>query len=306
MGIDGYMRELTEHVPNLNVKVCEPMRDHTTFRIGGPADIWCRPETVNQLIETLRFALEKGLPFQIIGKGSNLLVRDGGIRGVVIETTALDRITSLDNNIIEAECGASLNSLALFALENSLTGMEFAFGIPGTVGGAVYMNAGAYGGEMKNCVIETDYLTMQGEILTLKGDEHLFGYRRSFFTGKPGNVILRTRVCLSEGDKNQIHERMQELKQRRVASQPLQYPSAGSFFKRPEGFYAGKLISDSDLKGFRCGDAQVSEKHAGFIINIGNANCSDVILLMEKVQKTVKERFGVDLEPEVKIIGEDG
>lgn len=306
MGMDGYMRELADNVPGLKIIQGEPMSAHTTFRIGGPADLLCGPETIEQMIMTVRFALEKGLPFQIIGKGSNLLVRDGGIRGLVIETVSLTRITELDNNVIEAECGVTLNSLAIFALEKSLAGMEFAFGIPGTVGGAVYMNAGAYGGEMKNCVVETDYMTARGDIRTLRGDEHLFGYRRSFFTANPGSVVLRTRIRLTEGDKDKIRERMQELKRRRVESQPLQYPSAGSFFKRPEGYYAGKLISDCDLKGLRFGDAQVSEKHAGFIINLGNARCSDVLMLMENVRQKVKERFGVELEPEVKIIGEDG
>jgi len=306
MGIDGYMRELAFYVPGLKIKTGEPMSAHTTFRIGGPADLLCEPETIEQLVLTVKFAREKGLPLQIIGKGSNLLVRDGGIRGLVIETTLLNRITELDDNVVEAECGAALNSLSLFAMERSLEGLEFAYGIPGTVGGAVYMNAGAYGGEMKDCVTETDYLTGQGDIRTLKGEEHLFGYRRSFFTDNPGCVILRTRVRLAKGDKELIHERMQELKKRRVESQPLQYPSAGSFFKRPPGYYAGKLISDCGLKGLRFGDAQVSEKHAGFIINLGNANCSDVISLMEKVRETVKERFGVELEPEVRIIGEDG
>jgi UDP-N-acetylmuramate dehydrogenase len=303
--IDDIMQQLLCSVPGLNVKTNEPMSRHTTFRIGGPADLWCRPNTIDELIETVQFATNKGIPFQIIGNGSNLLVRDGGIRGLVIETTALNRIADRDDNVIEVECGVSLSDLVLYAMERSFTGLEFAYGIPGTVGGAVYMNAGAYGGEMKNCVIETDYIDSSGNIHTLAGDEHRFCYRGSFFTEHPECVILRTRLKLSAGDKEKIQECMSELMGKREASQPLQYPSAGSFFKRPKGYYAGKLISDSELRGARCGDAEVSQKHAGFIINAGNANCSDVLCLMETVQSTVKKRFGVDLEPEVKIIGEE-
>lgn len=305
MIIDDVMHQLSSAVPGLTIKANEPMSLHTTFRIGGPADVWCRPNTIEDLIKTVKFASERNIPLQIIGNGSNLLVRDGGIRGIVIETTALIRITGHGDNMIEVECGASLSGLAAHVMERGLTGIEFAYGIPGTVGGAVFMNAGAYGGEIKQCVVETDYIDTSGNLHTLVGDEHKFRYRGSFFTDNPGNIILRTRIKLSQGEKEQIQERMRDLMERRNASQPLQYPSAGSFFKRPEGHYAGKLISDSDLRGKRCGDAEVSKKHAGFIINIGNADCSDVLCLMDSIQRTVKERFGVDLEPEVKIIGED-
>jgi UDP-N-acetylmuramate dehydrogenase len=281
------------------------MSGHTTFRIGGPADIWCRPEDIDTLIKTVQFAVSGNIPYFIIGNGSNLLVRDGGIRGLVIETSALDGIRQLGDTVIETECGASLSKLAVFAQGCALTGLEFAYGIPGTVGGAVYMNAGAYGGEMKHCVSETDYAGSDGNISTLRGGEHRFDYRRSFFTDNAGTVILKTRVFLEKGDPQQIQDRMQELKRRRQESQPLQCPSAGSFFKRPEGFYAGKLISDCGLKGTSSGGAKVSEKHAGFIINGGNATCRDVLRLMENVQQTVRSRFGVGLEPEVKIIGEE-
>ena len=305
MVINDIMQQLVNSVPGLSVKANEPMSHHTTFRIGGPADLWCRPDSIEKLIKTVQFASEKEIPFQVIGNGSNLLVRDGGIRGLIIETTALINITDYDENIIEVECGASLTGLAIYAMERGLTGFEFAYGIPGTVGGAVYMNAGAYGGEIKQCVIETDYIDTTGNLHTLIGDEHRFCYRGSFFTENPDNVILRTRIKLSDGNKEKICELMNELMQRRSESQPLQYPSAGSFFKRPEGYFAGKLISDSNLRGKSCGDAEVSQKHAGFIINTGKADCSDVLCLMDTVQRTVREQFGVDLEPEVKIIGEE-
>lgn len=303
--IDDIIRLLEDLVPGLNLRSNEPMSHHTTFHIGGPADLWCRPDSFEKLIKTVQFASDRGIPYQVIGNGSNLLVRDGGIRGLVIETTALNKITDYDKDIIEVECGASLTGLATHAMERSLTGLEFAYGIPGTVGGAVYMNAGAYGGEIKQCVIETDYIDASGNLHTLVNDEHRFGYRRSFFTDNPGNIILRTRVKLSAGDKEEIRERMNELMQRRSTSQPLQYPSAGSFFKRPEGYFAGKLISDCDLRGKRSGEAEVSQKHAGFIINTGDADSSDVLCLMNIIQDMVRERFGVDLEPEVKIIGEE-
>jgi len=304
MDIHGIKTELEHILPELPIRLCEPMSGHTTFRIGGPADIWCRPENAEQLAGAIRFAKEREYPYLVIGNGSNLLVRDGGVRGIVIETTALDKVSLFNGCIIEAECGASLTKLAVFALDNELTGIEFAFGIPGTVGGAVYMNAGAYGGEMRHCVMETDFIDSSGTIATLHGDEHLFEYRRSFFTQNPRSVILKTRIKLEKGDPDQIRARMAELKNRRQESQPLQYPSAGSFFKRPKGYFAGKLISDCGLKGMACGKAKVSEKHAGFIVNDGGATCRDVLGLMEKVQQTVYANYGVSLEPEVRIIGE--
>ena len=305
MEIGEVVTELGRILPELPLKLNESMSGHTTFRIGGQADIWCRPENTDQLIRVVRFAEEKGYPCLVIGNGSNLLVRDGGIRGIVIETTALDKIALLPGCVIEAECGVSLTKLAVFAMENGLTGMEFAFGIPGTVGGAVYMNAGAYGGEMSHCVQETDFMDSSGTVGTLRGDEHMFDYRKSFFTRNPGYVILKTRIRLEKGDTASIREKMTELKNRRQESQPLQYPSAGSFFKRPQGYFAGKLISDCGLKGASCGKAKVSEKHCGFIINEGGATCRDVLSLMEKIQQTVYQNCRVSLEPEVRIIGED-
>jgi len=282
-----------------------PMDQLTSLGVGGPADFLCKPKSVAEIQAALNYAREHQLPVTIVGYGSNLLVTDKGIRGLVIQLAEHFAQAHVVGAKIRATAGCLLSSLSKLAAHHSLTGLEFAVGIPGSLGGAIYMNAGAYGGEIKQCVVETDYIDTSGNLHTLVGDEHKFRYRGSFFTDNPGNIILRTRIKLSQGEKEQIQERMRDLMERRNASQPLQYPSAGSFFKRPEGHYAGKLISDSDLRGKRCGDAEVSKKHAGFIINIGNADCSDVLCLMDSIQRTVKERFGVDLEPEVKIIGED-
>ena len=305
MDITSIVQQLESEIPGLCVKRSEPMSAHTTFRIGGPADLLCRPASIGDTIRTLKVMSENGLSCMIIGNGSNLLVRDGGVRGAVLETSALDRIERIGEDMIEAESGVSLTNLALFALDHALTGLEFAYGIPGTLGGAIFMNAGAYGGEMKQCVIETDYADCEGNIHTLTGAEHQFDYRHSFFTDHGCRIILRARLRLCPGDPERIADRMRELKRRRQESQPLQYPSAGSFFKRPAGYFAGKLISDSGLKGTRRGDAEVSEKHAGFIINRGGATCADVLHLMDAVQKTVREQYGVGLEPEVRIIGEE-
>ncbi len=305
MTTDEMSRALRLAVPGLEIRVREPMSTHTSFCVGGPVDIWCRPATVDQLVDTVAFAKNKGIETLVIGKGSNLIVCDGGIRGLVIETTGLTSATVLASNVIEAECGLTLAKLALFARDEGLTGLEFAHGIPGTVGGAVFMNAGAYGGEMKQIILETDYATADGKVLTIRGEEHLFGYRSSFFAKAPECVILRTRMQLAQGDKDTITEQMAELRRRRQESQPLHLPSSGSFFKRPVGYFAGKLISDCGLKGCTVGGAQVSEKHAGFIVNIGNASGADVLKLMDHVKKSVRECFGVELEPEVRIVGED-
>lgn len=298
-------RDLRDAVPGLEIRTNESMSAHTSFCVGGPVDIWCRPTSADQLVKAIKYASGSRIDRYIVGKGSNLIVCDGGIRGLVIETTGLDGLNIIDENVIEAECGISLANLAAYARDMGLSGLEFAHGIPGTLGGAVFMNAGAYGGEMRQCVTETDYFTPDGDLLTLRGEEHLFGYRTSFFVGKPDYVILRTRIRLTPGDRDEITAQMAELRRRRQESQPLRYPSAGSFFKRPPGYFAGKLISDCGLKGCAVGGAQVSEKHAGFIINTGEATCRDVLALMERVKKDVKKCFGVDLEPEVRIIGED-
>ncbi|HEX3027751.1 MAG TPA: UDP-N-acetylmuramate dehydrogenase, partial [Clostridia bacterium] len=235
---------------------------------------------------------------------SNLIVRDKGIRGIVIKICGNLAGFSVRDDIIEAETGILLSRLSNVAAENSLRGLEFASGIPGTLGGAVVMNAGAYIGEMKDVVFETDYIDTEGEIRTVKDEQHKFGYRTSFIQ-KTGGIVLKSKVKLKFGDKTAIKSLMDDLNQRRKDKQPLEYPSAGSVFKRPEGFYAGKLIEDCGLKGFMLGGAEVSLKHCGFIINTNNATASDVINLIRHIQETVKSKFGIELQTEVKIVGEE-
>ncbi len=305
MNITETVSILKDICPGSDIRENEPMSAHTTFRVGGPADIWCAPVTCDALIALLEYARSEQIHVTVIGKGSNLLVRDGGIRGIVVETTALSKIEKKKENILLAESGASLANLAIFARDCGLSGLEFAQGIPGTVGGAVYMNAGAYGGEIGLVARLTEYVTFSGAVGRLVGKEHRFGYRSSAFSDRDDIVILRTEFELEKGNIAAITEEMNDYRRRRKATQPLEYPSAGSTFKRPEGYFAGKLIMDSGLRGYTSGGAQVSEKHAGFVINCGGATCQDVLEVMRHVVSTVKEKFGVTLEPEVKIIGDN-
>ncbi len=289
---------------DLEIYENESMCNHTSFKIGGPADIFVIPKNTASLFKLTQFAKENDIPVTIIGAGSNLLVSDKGIRGITVKIgTNLSNI-SVDGDIITAESGISLAKIASVALAHSLTGFEFASGIPGSLGGAVYMNAGAYGGEMKDVVISTDYMDFSGNIYTLTKEELDFSYRHSVFSEKSDFIILSSKIKLTLGKKDEIKETMCELNQRRKDKQPLSYPSAGSTFKRPVGHFAAKLIEDAGLKGYTLGGAQVSEKHSGFIINTGNATSFDVENLIHYVQKTVFEKFGVELSPEVKLIGE--
>ncbi len=277
------------------------MSIRTSFKIGGAADILITPDTVEDLKTVLALCKELDVPYMVLGKGSNLLVSDDGIAGAVISTENLSTLEVCENSVV---CGAgvSLAALCKFALKNSLSGLEFAYGIPGSVGGAVYMNAGAYGGEMKDVVLSVTYLTGDGEIKTAAGDELDFSYRHSVFSGKR-DVILSAEIGLKQGNANEIDALMEDILNRRLSKQPLNYPSAGSVFKRPEGHFAGTLIEGCALKGYTIGGAQVSEKHAGFIINVGGATCSDVLALIAHIQKTVNEQCGVMLEPEIIKIG---
>ncbi|TZE83101.1 UDP-N-acetylmuramate dehydrogenase [Calorimonas adulescens] len=287
-----------------NIMMDEPMSCHTSFRVGGPADIYIAPQDRKELVSTLVVLTMHDYPYIIIGKGTDLLVRDGGIRGAVVDVTKLNGIY-VDGTRITVEAGAPLKDVCNAALENSLTGMEFACGIPGTVGGAVYMNAGAYGGEIKDVLEWCEVLDKKSmKSYVLNNGEMEFGYRASVVQSKD-LVVLRACFLLRVGDRETIKRTMDDLTRRRQEKQPLEYPSAGSVFKRPPGYYAGKLIEDAGLRGARIGDAQISEKHTGFIINLGNATASDVIRLIDMVQKTVKDKFGVDMYPEIKIIGED-
>ena len=286
-----------------NVYRNEPMRKHTTFRIGGPADFYLCPHSAKEIQKAVAICREEELQYFILGNGSNLLVSDQGYRGVVIQLWKNVSDILVEGWRIRAKAGASLAKIAGEALEEGLTGMEFAAGIPGTLGGAVVMNAGAYGGEMKDILQEALVMDEQGEIFTLKKEELHLGYRTSIIKEK-GYIVLAAALELKPGDRKEIKEKMDELKQRRVEKQPLDMPSAGSTFKRPEGYFAGKLIMDAGLRGFSVGGAQISEKHCGFVVNTGKATANDVLTLIREVQKRVRDKFGVELETEVKFLGE--
>ncbi len=283
----------------------EPMYKHTSFRIGGPAELFLMPKR-DELPELLKLLRIENAQFLVLGNGSNVLVSDDGIPGIVISALNMKEIyVDHDNAVIEADAGISLQRMATEAAMNSLTGMEFAAGIPGSLGGAVYMNAGAYGSEMKNIVTEVQYLDSDGNVCVKKAEELDLGYRHSFFSENPKTVVLGARLNLFQGDKDTIMAYQTELLRKRREKQPIEYPSAGSTFKRPEGYYAGKLIQDSGLTGYRVGDAQVSLKHAGFVVNLGSATSNDVLTLIKHVQETVFEKSGVRLEPEVRILGSE-
>lgn len=286
-----------------NVRRQEPMSLHTTFRIGGPADLFVMPGSIQAVADSIRICKETQTPYAVIGNGSNLLVSDAGYRGVIIQIGRnLNQITG-NGEEIRAQAGAMLSVIAKTALSESLTGFEFASGIPGTLGGAVVMNAGAYGGEMKDVLTEVTVLTREGEIRTIPAEKLELGYRTSL-AAKNGWIILEAVMKFQKGDAEAIRGRMEELKIQRVTKQPLDLPSAGSTFKRPEGYFAGKLIMDAGLRGFTVGGAQISEKHCGFVVNKGGATAEDVRNLICAVQKKVQEDAGVKLEPEVKFLGE--
>ena len=285
------------------VRISEPMNRHTTFRIGGPADYFLLPSTAEEVKKILEICKEKELPYFILGNGSNLLVSDEGYCGVIIQLYRNYGGITVEGTDIRAGAGALLSQIASAAKNASLTGFEFAGGIPGTLGGAVVMNAGAYGGEMKDVLKEVTVMTEQGEIMTIPAEKLEMGYRTSLVK-KAGYLVLEAVISLKVGDVEEIKAIMKDLTEKRVSKQPLEYPSAGSTFKRPEGYFAGKLIMDPGLRGYQVGGAQVSEKHCGFVINKGNATAADVCGLMKDVQEKVQEQFGVTLEPEVKFLGE--
>lgn len=300
----GLLEELYRIVGASNVKLDEPMKKHTTFQIGGPADCFVTPETVEELGQVLASCNAAKVPVFILGNGSNLLVSDAGIEGVVIQLFGNFNQFSIEGNLIKAQSGILLSKIGALAKNASLTGFEFAAGIPGTLGGAVVMNAGAYGGEMKDIIRCVQVMDDNGNLLELSGEEMEFSYRHSVI-GEKNYIVIGATIELEPGDADAIAGRMEELSIARRTKQPLEYPSAGSTFKRPEGYFAGKLIQDADLRGYRVGDAQVSEKHCGFVINRGNATAEDVIQLIQDVQHKVKEQFGVLLEPEVRLTGRD-
>lgn len=276
----------------------EPLCKHTSFKIGGNAELFVTVYNVEQLKEVLSVCKQNDIPLFVLGKGSNLLISDNGMTGVVLSLDGDFKDISIKENRITAGAGVNLAKLCTFALSESLSGLEFAYGIPGSVGGAAYMNAGAYDGEMKNVVYSVTHITRDGELVTLKGDELDLSYRHSVYKTND-NIILFVTVELIKADAEAIKEKMDDFMNRRKSKQPLEYPSAGSVFKRPQGNFAGTLIEQCGLKGKTIGGAQVSQKHAGFIINVGTATCEDVINLIEYVQKTVQENTGYFLEREI-------
>lgn len=286
----------------MEVRVSEPMKNHTTFRAGGAADWYVIPEKVEELQAVLDLCKKTNTPWYVTGNGSNLLVSDGGYHGVILSMDRFDKL-EIHGDTVVAGAGVLLSQIAAGALKSSLTGFEFAAGIPGSMGGAVVMNAGAYGSEMKDVIGSAVVLTAEGEVKRLSAKELELGYRTSSIQ-KNQAVVLEAELSLKPGDREEIRGRMDELAMKRKEKQPLEFPSAGSTFKRPEGYFAGKLIEDAGLKGFSLGGAQVSEKHAGFVINKGGATAGEIYRLCRHVQRTVKEQSGVELSLEVKLLGE--
>lgn len=292
-----------DFIPEGKVKFNEFMKNHTTFKIGGPADVMVTPRNINDIKNTISFCHNNKIKFYVLGLGSNLLVTDKGVRGVVIKLGNQLKEISVCGEEIYAEAGIRLAELAKKAGENSLSGLEFAEGIPGSLGGAVVMNAGAYDGEMKNVVVEATAIDNSGRIQTFTTEEIQFGYRSTIFQNSE-HIVVSAKLNLTKGHREAIQAKMREFSRRRREKQPLEHPSAGSTFRRPEGFYVGPMLEQMGLKGYRIGGAEVSAKHAGFIINRGNATASDVLELIEYIQRQAKDQFGVYLKPEVKVIGE--
>lgn len=300
-GIVGLKEYLCSHEicgNTVNFKEAEMLSLHSSFKIGGCADLYALPRNAEELVFLISSARSFSVRYFILGHGSNLLFDDAGFRGIVISTEAMNSVV-IEGNEMTADCGAMLTSCAVMAKEASLSGMECLYGIPGSIGGAVYMNAGAYGGEMRDIVVSTTYLDPESlEVRTIVGDEHSFGYRESIFRENDG-IILSTKMVLKTEDKDEISQRMTEYKRLRIEKQPLEYPSAGSTFKRYPGRYTAQMIDEAGLKGFSVGGAQVSEKHAGFVINKGNATSKDVCELIEHIKREIKKLHGIDIETEV-------
>lgn len=295
--------QILQKYPNLDAKYNEPIKNYTYTKLGGNADVLIMPSSSDELRLILQAAKEKHIPITLLGHGANLIVKDGGIRGITISLMKMNQIRT-ENETIYAQSGASIIDVSKHALEQELTGLEFACGIPGTVGGALFMNAGAYGGEISNVLVKAVVMNEEGELLTLTNEEMKFGYRKSIINGHK-YIVLEAVFALQRSNYSTIKEKMDELTFARESKQPLEYPSCGSVFKRPPGLFAGKLIQDSGLQGTRIGGAEVSMKHAGFIVNVNHATAKDYIDLIQFIQNTVKQKFDVDLETEVIIMGED-
>lgn len=303
MNIDNIQDDLQQLMTAGIIKCNESLKDHVYTKMGGKADILAAPATYEEIQKIVTYAVENGINLTVLGNGSNVIIRDGGVRGIVLQTAGLTDM-GLRDNLLYAQCGATIIDVSRYALEKELTGLEFACGIPGTVGGALYMNAGAYGGEIKDVLHSALVINKNGQLVTLQGDELQWGYRKSVFASGDF-IILEANFAMSSGDALTIKAKMDELTYLRESKQPLEYPSCGSVFKRPPGRFAGQLIQESGLQGTRIGGAEVSKKHAGFIVNADNATASDYIGLIQHVRATVKDKFGVELETEVEIIGEE-
>lgn len=297
-----FASELARRLPELKILVEEPLSKYTYTKTGGPSDILAFPTNVEELQEALKMIANENIPLTILGNASNLIVRDGGIRGITLILTEMDQMY-VDGTILKATAGSPLIEASRLAYQHSLTGLEFACGIPGSIGGAVYMNAGAYDGEVKDVIKESTVITRDGELKTLDNDALKFSYRHSVLQ-ESDDICVDVTFDLELGDQTLIGDRMAELTHLRTSKQPLELPSCGSVFKRPPGYFTGKLIQDAGLQGKVWGGAQVSTKHAGFIVNINHATATDYIELIEYIQKVIKEKYGVDLEREVRIIGE--
>ena len=302
--LTSFISQLSVSIPAQRMLMDEPMSEHTTFAVGGPADILVLPQSVKEMSLAIRAARSLELPVTVLGGGSNVLVRDGGIRGVVIQLNQMTKVLSCNGTKILASAGYMLKDVCQFAQQQGLTGVEFACGIPGTLGGAVFMNAGAYGGEMSHVVSRVRTVNSTGGVHTYNAPNLGFAYRQSRFQ-KSQEFVVEIELTLRQGDKKEIQQAMDDLMQKRRSKQPLEMHSAGSTFKRPPGYFAGTLIDQTGLKGLSCGDAQVSTKHAGFIVNTGHASAKDVLQVIHEVQKRVENAHGVHLEPEVRILGED-
>ncbi len=296
---------ILEVIDKSKVRFDEPMSKHTTIKIGGNADVLVIPEEISDIVNVLKFAKDNNFPVTVIGNGSKLLVRDKGIRGIVIKISSKFSDYEIKDDTIIACAGMSMPRLSRIAMKEGLSGLEFACGIPGVLGGGILMNAGAYGSEISNVLVRTKYIDENLEVKTLEHSEHEFSYRHSYFKDHPSCVIISAEFKLTKKSEEEIKELMDKNSNSRKEKQPLEYPSAGSTFKRPEGFYVGTMIQELGLKGYEIGGAEISTKHAGFIVNKGNATAQDVLDLMEIARKKVFEKYGVKLESEIEIIGEE-
>ena len=296
-------KKLEEIIDESKIKYNEPMKKYTTMKVGGPCDAIIFPESIEDIKNVIKFCSDEKIKYYVIGNGSNLLVKDEGIQAVIVKIGHKFSNVSIKGNIIEVLAGCTMPLLSKFAKKNLLSGLEFSCGIPGTIGGGIKMNAGAYGSEISNVIETVTYMDEKQNIKTIKKEECEFGYRKSIFTLNSNYIILSATFKLTPGKENEIEEKMRINSEARREKQPLEYPNFGSVFKRPEGYFVGKLVSDAGLRGYTIGGAQVSKKHTGFIVNIGNATCKDVMDLIKYIQDTVYEKFEVRLTPEVVIIG---